>query len=168
MGTTEMYDLPGYFAADLERLEKEDDEAKDDTGFRIVVDLQSSLAETGKNVALAILQLRGQQEVIANEEKRLSQMRRVLKNKEKWLTERLKEAMTAQDLKKLEADIVRVTRKKNPLKCTVLSADVLPDEFIETRVEKVVLKKKLVDHYKATGEVPEGTEFTQGETLLIK
>lgn len=160
--------LPEYLLRTMEEQDAEVEAEGPSDLAQVPVNLAADLAKSGPSVALYILQLRGEQELIKNEEKRLAARRKALERREEWLKGLLREAMSAEDMKKLPDPRVTCTRKMNPVKCVIEDEAALSDEWIETRVEKVVKKADLIAHYKSTGEVPDGVTFSQSEGLLIR
>lgn len=101
------------------------------------------------------------------EEKRLYELRKAEENKIDRLKELIKESMNILEEKKIETNLGYFQIRKNPLKVNILDETKIPKEFIEIKTIENINKKELLKHYKETGEIIDGVNFEQGESLQM-
>lgn len=76
-------------------------------------------------------------------------------------------SMQATGAKKLPTSIGTWTRKLNPYSVNVIDADKVPDRFLVPQ-PPTVDKRGMLAEFKATGEVFDGVEFVQKESVSLK
>ncbi len=101
------------------------------------------------------------------EEKRLYELRKSEENKIDRLKDLIKESMNILEEKKIETNLGYFQIRKNPLKVNILDETKIPKEFIEIKTIENINKKELLKHYKETGEIIDGVNFEQGESLQM-
>jgi DNA anti-recombination protein RmuC len=83
------------------------------------------------------------------------------------LKARLLEHLKRTNQERVETIRYTVALRTNPPAVSVLEAQLVPKEYERTRIEVSVDKRAILDHYKATGEIPPGVEITRGQSLRI-
>lgn len=105
-------------------------------------------------------------EAMKNEEKRISEKRRVAENKYTKFKECIKECMEQGGFTKIETPIGTLSIAKNPISVEIYDEAQIPDEYktkvIEIKVDKTAIKKAL----KETGEIIPGTRIINNKTSL--
>lgn len=105
-------------------------------------------------------------EAMKNEEKRISEQRKVLENKVSKFKEYVKECMENNGLLKIDTELGSLTIAKNPMSVEIENEDEIPSEFkqeiITTKIDKTAIK----NHFKETGEIVPGTSIVDDKTSL--
>lgn len=108
-------------------------------------------------------------EAMKTEEKRISDQRKTLENKITRFKEYVKECMEKGGFTKIETSLGSLSIVKNPMSVEIINENEVPNEFktevVTTKIDKTAIK----NHFKETGEIPEGTKInTQNTSLRIK
>lgn len=108
-------------------------------------------------------------EGMKTEEKRISDQRKALENKLIRFKEYIKECMEKGGFTKIETALGSLSIVKNPMSVEIINENEVPNEFktevVTTKIDKTAIK----NHFKETGEIPEGTKInTQNTSLRIK
>ena len=108
-------------------------------------------------------------EAMKTEEKRISDQRKTLENKITRFKEYVKECMEKGGFTKIETALGSLSIVKNPMSVEIINENEVPNEFktevVTTKIDKTAIK----NHFKETGEIPEGTKInTQNTSLRIK
>jgi len=131
--------------------------------------VEGELTKKISNIALFVKSLEAEAEMIKAEEKRLRERRAALERKRAWLEKYLATNMRATGLSGVKDALVTVGFRKCPPSVEVLDVSQVPSEFAEKRVEVVVDKKKVLEHFKKTGEILPGVNVvTDKENLFIR
>ena len=108
-------------------------------------------------------------EAMKTEEKRLSDMRKALENKNNKFKEYVKECMENNGFTKIDTGLGSLTIAKSPISVEIENEDEIPSEFKQEVVTVKIDKKAIADNFKATGEVPNGVVIhTDNTNLRIK
>lgn len=101
-----------------------------------------------------------------NEEKRISEQRKVLESRLTKFKEYVKECMEQNGFTKIETQLGALSIVKNPISVEIYDEAQIPDEYktkvIEIKVDKTAIKKAL----KETGEIIPGTRIINNKTSL--
>lgn len=104
---------------------------------------------------------------IGDEIKRLQERKSSTDNKVKRLKETLLEAMQATGNQKIKTDRYTMWTQKNPLSIKINDTDNIPRKYFIEQKPKID-KRGLIEHFKNTGEIISGVEFTQGEGVRYR
>lgn len=108
-------------------------------------------------------------EAMKTEEKRISDMRKALENRNSKFKEYVKECMENNGFTKIDTGLGSLTIAKSPISVEIENEDEVPSEFKQEVVTVKVDKKAIADNFKATGEVPNGVIIhTDNTNLRIK
>ena len=104
------------------------------------------------------------------EEERLAGRRKTLSNRVDHLKKYLLGCMKELGIKTVNYEIIRVIIQDNPYSVGAVSLNLLPAEFVRIIPEsKEPDKKKILEHFKETGEIPDGvSEISRSQRLIIK
>jgi hypothetical protein len=104
------------------------------------------------------------------EEDRLAARRKVISNRVDHLKKYLLGCMKELGIKTVNYETVRVMIQDNPYSVGEVSLPDLPAEFVRIIPElKEPDKKKILEHFKETGEIPDGvSEISRSQRLIIK
>ena len=115
-----------------------------------------------KNIELTI-------EAMKNEEKRISEQRKVLENRLVNFKEYVKECMEKNGFTKIETTLGTLSIAKNPISVEIVNEDEVPNEYKKEVVTTKIDRKAIADNFKATGEIIPGVKInTQNTSLRIK
>ena len=115
-----------------------------------------------KNIELLI-------NAMKEEEKRISDNRKILENKLIRFKEYVKNCMENNNITKVETSLGTLNIAKNPISVEIINEDEVPKDY-KTIVQTVKIdKKKIADNFKETGELPSGVIIhTDNTSLRIK
>lgn len=108
-------------------------------------------------------------EAMKAEEKRISDMRKALENRNSKFKEYVKECMQNSGINKIDTGLGSLTIAKSPISVEIENEYEVPSEFKQEVVTVKIDKKAIADNFKATGEVPNGVIIhTDNTNLRIK
>jgi len=112
---------------------------------------------------------------IKTEENRLKNLRQARERCVEGLREYLRKEMSRLRMKKLDTDLFRLSRRKNPVKAELVDEEAALDDFFV--VKRTFNSTKAMKHLKAINQLPEepgdeivifGVKLSRGESLQIK
>ncbi|CCO08247.1 siphovirus Gp157 family protein [Desulforamulus hydrothermalis] len=128
--------------------------------------LEGAIEEKVGNIAKMIKSLEVQAEGFDKEAKRLTDKKRTIENKIKWLKEYLLQAMEATAKDKILTDIGTVRRQKSPAGVSVTDPDEIPQNYWFTP-EPELDKKLILADLKSGVNIP-GVQLRQGYHIRIQ
>lgn len=103
------------------------------------------------------------------EEKRISEARKALENRNENFKKYVKECMERAGFTKIETMLGALSIAKSPISVEITNEEEIPSEFKQEIVTTKIDKKAIADNFKATGEVPTGAVIhTENTNLRIK
>ncbi len=161
MQNLSLYDIVGAFPKliDQEEMSEEDKKEVEKELTELLQQKSQNLIGYARNMELTI-------EAMKNEEKRISEKRRIAENKYTKFKECTKECMEQGEFTKIETPIGTLSIAKNPISVEIYDEAQIPDEYktkvVEIKVDKTAIKKAL----KETGEIIPGTKIIDNKTSL--
>lgn len=121
-------------------------------------------------IAKMVLNYESDMAQLKAEEDRLAARRKVISNRVDHLKKYLLGCMKELGIKTVNYETVRVMIQDNPYSVGEISMPDLPSEFVRIIPEsKEPDKKKILEHFKQTGEIPDGvSEISRSQRLVIK
>lgn len=108
-------------------------------------------------------------EAMKNEEKRISEQRKTLEKQIERFKEYVKNCMEQNGFTKIETGLGTLSIAQNPISVEVINENEVPEEFKNEKITISVDKTAIKNHFKETGEIPEGVKInTQNTSLRIK
>lgn len=108
-------------------------------------------------------------EAMKTEEKRISDMRKALENRNNKFKEYVKECMQNSGFTKIDTGLGSLSIAKSPISVEIENENEVPSEFKQEVITVKINKKAIADNFKATGEVPNGVVIhTDNTNLRIK
>ena len=101
-----------------------------------------------------------------NEEKRISEKRKMLENRVIKFKEYVKECMEKNGITKIETGLGNLTIAKNPISVEIVNEEEIPSEYKTEIVAVKVDKTKIKNNFKETGEIPNGVNIVTNNTSL--
>lgn len=103
------------------------------------------------------------------EEKRISEARKALENRNENFKKYVKECMERAEFTKIETTLGSLSIAKSPISVEIENEDEIPSEFKLEVVTTKIDKKAIADNFKSTGEIPNGVVIhTENTNLRIK
>lgn len=137
---------------------------------QIINDTIESLAfeieEKAENYAKVIKNIEADVEGLKSEEKRISEKRRVLENRVKYLKTNLEQSMIALDKKKFKTQLFSFNIQKNAPSLKIENADIIPKKYYIPQ-DPIVDNAKLKEDLK-NGLAINGAYLMQTESLRIR
>ena len=132
-------------------------------------ELAMELKNKSSNIIAYVIDSESLLERIKVEEKRLADIRKLGETKLEKFKKYVKENMEALELQKIQTELGTLSIAKNPISVDVIEEDKLPNEFKQEVVTVKIDKKAIAQHFKETGEVPDGCIiYTDKTSLRIK
>ena len=138
----------------------------DDTGaspedFQLTLaSITDQLDRKVENIAKFCLSLESSAAAVKQEEARLQARRQSLEKKAEWLKEYLLAEMLAVGVEQVKQDTITVSVRTNPPSVEVYDPDAVQQDFRRLVPETwQVDKKRILEHFKATGEILEGVNI---------
>ena len=100
------------------------------------------------------------------EEKRISDMRKALENRNNKFKEYVKECMQNSGFTKIDTGLGSLSIAKSPISVEIENENEVPSEFKQEVITVKIDKKAIADNFKATGEVPNGVVIHADNTNL--
>ena len=159
-----LYDIRCKFV-DLMNNDELTEEQVNELGKELAIELQNK----STNIIAYIVNTESMFERMKAEEKRLSDMRKYGETKLAKFKEYVKENMEALQISKLQTELGTLSVAKNPISVEVVSEDKVPVDFKQEVVSIKIDKKAIAQHFKDTGEVPDGCIIhTENTSLRVK
>lgn len=130
--------------------------------------IEDSLSEKAENITKIIKSLEKEVEVFKITEQEMRKKRQARERRIDWLKEYLEQNMVDQGEKKLKTDLFSVWIQKNPKSLQIEDEEVVPEEFKEEETRVKIDRRGLLKHLEETGEVIDGIEITQTESIRIR
>ncbi len=156
-----LYQITGAFPM-LMQQEEMNDEEKEKVKEELTTLLQeksNSIIGYTKNIELTI-------KAMKEEEERISNNRKALENRLKNFKDYVKACMENSGIQKVETDLGSLSIAKSPISVEIVDENIIPDEYKEVIFTTKVDKKKISDHFKATGELISGVDIHADNTNL--
>lgn len=108
-------------------------------------------------------------EAMKAEEKRISDLRKSIENRNTKFKEYVKECMEHNGITKIETSLGSLSIAKSPISVEITNEDEVPSDFKQEVTTIKIDKKAIADNFKQSGEIPNGVEIhTNNTNLRIK
>ena len=160
MENLSLYQITSSFPKLIEEEMSEEDKKE------VKKELTELLQQKSQNLIGYIRNIELTIEAMKNEEKRISEQRKILESRLTKFKEYVKECMEQNWFTKIETQLGALSIAKNPISVEIYDEAQIPDEYktkvIEIKVDKKAIKKAL----KETGEIIPGTMIIDNKTSL--
>lgn len=160
MENLSLYQITSSFPKLIEEEMSEEDKKE------VKKELTELLQQKSQNLIGYIRNIELTIEAMKNEEKRISEQRKILESRLTKFKEYVKECMEQNGFTKIETQLGALSIAKNPISVEIYDEAQIPDEYktkvIEIKVDKTAIKKTL----KETGEIIPGTRIIDNKTSL--
>lgn len=145
------------------------DELTEEQVNELGTELAKELQIKSSRIIAYIVDAESMLERMKAEEKRIADMRKYGEAKIEKFKKYVKENMEALQIDKIQTELGTMSVAKNPVSVEVVSENEVPIEFKEEVVTTKIDKKAIAQHFKDTGEVPNGCIIhTDNTSLRIK
>lgn len=162
-----LYELTDTYAelvAQLDECETEEEAAQ---LWAQIDEIGSSIAEKADNYARFLRNKQSDISALDDEIKRLQKRKRTAENQIDQLREHMKFAMGVAGATEIKTALGKWTVRKNAPHVEVLDESEIAPEFFEPQPPKL-MKSKLQQHWKDTGEIPDGCDIVQSESICFR
>ena len=160
MENLSLYQITSSFPKLIEEEMSEEDKKE------VKKELTELLQQKSQNLIGYIRNIELTIEAMKNEEKRISEQRKILESRLTKFKVYVKECMEQNGFTKIETQLGALSIAKNPISVEIYDEAQIPDEYktkvIEIKVDKTAIKKAL----KETGEIIPGTRIIDNKTSL--
>lgn len=164
MNNLNLYEITNAFPALIENEEISEENKK-----QIEEELTLLLQQKSQNVIGYVRNMELTIDAMKNEEKRLSDKRKVLENTLTRFKQYVKDCMENNGITKIETGLGNLSIAKSPISVEIINEDEIPSEYKTEVVTVKVDKKKIADDFKSTGEIINGViVHTDNTNLRIK
>lgn len=161
MESLSLYQITSAFPKLIDQEEMSEEDKKE-----VKKELTELLQQKSQNLIGYIRNIELTIEAMKNEEKRISEQRKILESRLTKFKEYVKECMEQNGFTKIETQLGALSIAKNPISVEIYDEAQIPDEYktkvIEIKVDKTAIKKAL----KETGEIIPGTRIIDNKTSL--
>lgn len=161
MNNLSLYQITSAFPALMES-----EEITEEDKNKIEAELTMLLQEKSQNI---IGYLRNNEltiEAMKAEEKRISDVRKALENRNNKFKEYVKECMENNGITKIETGLGTISVAKSPVSVEIINEEAIPSEFKQEIVTVKIDKMKIKENFKETGEIPDGVNIITTNTNL--
>ena len=161
MNNLSLYEITSGFPALMENEEITlEDKKKIEEELTLLLQKKSqNIIGYTKNIELTI-------NAMKEEEKRISDNRKILENKLTKFKDYVKECMENNGFTKIETELGTLSIAKSPVSVEIINEDEIPSGFKQEVVTVKIDKTKIKNNFKETGEIPAGVNIVTTNTNL--
>jgi len=146
-----------------------DGDAENETLLDTLESIEGAIEDKVDNIVYIIKNKEARAVALKAEEQSLAKKRRAEENAVKRLKELIETYMLASGKRRVETDTFVARIQKNAPSLVVVDEEAIPKEWFKVPEPKPALdKRELLKHIKETGEVIEGVEVKQTESIRIQ
>lgn len=160
----ELTDAYAELAALLDECESEEEAAQ---LWAQMDEVGASIAEKADNYARFLRNKQSDISALDDEIKRLQKRKKSAENMVEQLREHMKFAMGVAGATEIRTTLGKWTVRKNAPRVEVLDESEIAPEFFEPQPPKL-MKSRLQQHWKDTGEIPDGCDIAQSESVQFR
>ena len=160
----ELTDAYAELAALLDECESEEEAAQ---LWAQMDEIGASIAEKADNYARFLRNKQAEVDGLGKEIERLQKRKRSAENRIEQLREHMKFAMGVAGATEIRTTLGKWTMRRNPPRVEVIDESEIAPEFFDPQPPKLS-KSKLLKHWKDTGEIPDGCDVVQSESMQFR
>ena len=160
----ELTDAYAELAALLDECESEEEAAQ---LWAQMDEIGASIAEKADNYARFLRNKQAEVDGLSKEIERLQKRKRSAENQIEQLREHMKFAMGVAGATEIRTTLGKWTMRRNPPRVEVIDESEIAPEFFDPQPPKLS-KSKLLKHWKDTGEIPDGCDVVQSESMQFR
>ena len=144
----------------------ENEEITEEDKIKIKEELTQLLQKKSKNIIGYFRNIDLTIKAMKEEEKRISDDRKILENKMDRFKEYVKECMERNGITKIETSLGTLSIAKSPISIEIVNEEEIPKEFKQELITVKIDKTKIKNNFKETGEIPNGVKVVTTNTNL--
>lgn len=160
----ELTDAYAELAALLDECESEEEAAQ---LWAQMDEVGASIAEKADNYARFLRNKQTEVDGLDKEIARLQKRKRSAENQIEQLREHMKFAMGVAGATEIRTTLGKWTMRSNPPRVEVIDESEIAPEFFDPQPPKL-MKSRLQQHWKETGEIPDGCDVVQSESVQFR
>ena len=160
----ELTDAYAELAALLDECESEEEAAQ---LWAQMDKVGASITEKADNYARFLRNKQAEVDGLGKEIERLQKRKRSAENRIEQLREHMKFAMGVAGATEIRTTLGKWTMRRNPPRVEVIDESEIAPEFFDPQPPKLS-KSKLLKHWKDTGEIPDGCDVVQSESMQFR
>lgn len=160
----ELTDAYAELAALLDECESEEESAQ---LWAQMDEVSASIAEKADNYARFLRNKQAEVDCLSKEIERLQKRKHSAENQIEQLREHMKFAMGVAGATEIRTTLGKWTVRKNAPRVEVLDESEVAPEFFDPQPPKL-MKSRLQQHWKDTGEIPDGCDVVQRESVQFR
>ena len=160
----QLTDAYAELAALLDKCESEEEAAQ---LWAQMDEIGASIAEKADNYARFLRNKQTDVDGLDKEIARLQKRKRSAENRIEQLREHMKFAMGVAGATEIRTTLGKWTMRRNPPRVEVIDESEIAPEFFDPQPPKLS-KSKLLKHWKDTGEIPDGCDVVQSESMQFR
>lgn len=133
-----------------------------------LANIEDEIENKADSYAVIIKTLEAHKKMLAEEEKRLYSKRKNLEGNIDRLKRNLENSMELVGKKKFKTDKFSFGIQKNPMSANILDESKVPEKYKKVIEAINIDKKSMIADFKDNGELIDGVEFIQSESLRIR
>ena len=159
-----LYDIKNKFV----ELALRDDLTEEETQELATI-LSNELTNKSMNIIGFVKNVEGNLDVLDAEIKRLQELKKATNNKLDKFKQYVEKNMLELGIEEMTTPIGKLSFRKSPASVEIIDESLVPEEYIKIKTETSVDKKAILDAFKETGEIINGTRIvTDKRKLTIK
>lgn len=164
MANLKLYEITNEFMKLLNNKDTEDltEEEVEQIGLQLVEALQTK----STNIIAYYQEQNTILNAIEEQIKRLTEYKRITKNKIDRYKEYVKTNMEALGIDKIQNELGTLQIAKSPISVEIVDPEKVPEEYKQEVTEVKILKDKIKNDFKATGEIIDGVRIITDNTNL--
>jgi len=162
VNTIRLYEITDELLLAYENIDEENGSGKE-----ALANWQAEFEYKLENCAKVVQNLNAEEEALRTEAQRLLGRAQTAKTRAQSLKEYVQAQMERLGLKKTKAGLFSFNIQNSPLRVDISDEGRVSQEFW-SRTQVIFDKKKISEHIKETGEIPEGVSAHQGTHLRIR
>ena len=160
----ELTDAYAGLAALLDECESEEEAAQ---LWAQMDEVGASIAEKADNYARFLRNKQAEADSLGKEIERLQKRKRSAENRIDQLREHMRFAMGVAGATEIRTALGKWTMRRNPPRVEVLDESEIAPEFFDPQPPKLS-KARLLQHWKDTGEIPDGCDIEIAESVQLR
>ena len=162
-----LYELTDAYAALAALLDECENEEEAAQLWAQMDEVGASIAEKADNYARLLRNKQAEADSLGKEIERLQKRKRSAENRIEQLREHMRFAMGVAGATEITTQLGKWTVRKNEPRVKVLDESEVAPEFFDPQPPKL-MKSRLQQHWKDTGEIPDGCDVVQSESMQFR
>ena len=162
-----LYELTDAYAGLVAQMDECETESEAAQLWAQMDAVNASIAEKADNYARFLRNKQGEVDSLGKEIERLQKRKRSAENRIDQLREHMRFAMGVAGATEIRTALGKWTVRKNAPRVEVLNESEVAPEFFEPQPPKL-MKSWLQQHWKDTGEIPDGCDVVQRESVQFR